>query len=469
MKRVKFLLLAVFCFVAMPLLVSAADIQMHGDLNNRFTLYNNHADLYNSHQLDDGTVADAWGEAKYRMWWDMSTNEGKVKGVWAVEIGGLEYGKAGGVGKSVGGGFSGDGVNIETRWLYTDFKLPWNDHMGVKMGLFGLKLNRFFWAETQMGVQLYGDFNNVKYMLGWTRGDRAVVKKENDDTSDLNSFYLKLDFKPTNAVKLSLFADYIYKNNDDTVNGNIAITAGKKEWYEVKRVKAADLSIFALGLNGSFKYDNVFGSFDFIYEGGSIDDANFTGYMGTLNTHHDFDLNAWMAHIDLGYGFGNAKLTYTFWYISGDDNDMDSDFDGFMAVDVDECASKVLMEGMMTDDDVFMETGYLGDKGFIMNKLALDFKANKKLTVGTAVMYMMTAEDMEYTYVKNGTTYKASADDVGFEWNAYLKYKLYKNLEFAMDAAVLWTGDAMDYYEVKKDGNADENVFLSTARVRYKF
>ncbi len=464
MGKVKWLFLAILSFLVVPFALWAADIQMHGDLNNRFTIYNNHIDLFSQHQLDDGNVNDWWGEAKYRMWWDMSTNDGKVKGIWAVEIGGLEYGKGGSVGKSVGGGFSGDGVNIETRWLYTDFKLPWYDKMGVKMGLFGLKLNKYFWVETQMGVQFYGSVNNVKYMFGWTRGDRYRKTNKDDDTSDLDSYYLKLDFNPCCNTKLSLFFDYIYKNRDSSA-GYANITAKRGEWYEIKRIKDADLSIFTAGLSGSYKYDKFFTNFDFIYEGGNIDKVNFTGYDG-LGRSGDFDLNAYFAHIDLGLNFGAAKLTYRFWYASGDDDSNDSDFDAFMSVDVDITDSMALMEGPYTDDDYFMETPYIGDKGFIMNELMLDYKATKKLTVGCRAMYMMTAEDIEY-YDNAGK--KQSDDKLGFEINAYLKYKLYSNVEFAWNAGFFVSDDAMDYWEVDRDGNADENVFLTTARVRYKF
>ena len=464
MRKAKWLFLAVVSFLVVPFALWAADIQMHGDLNNRFTVYNNHIDLFSKHQMDDGNVNDWWGEAKYRIWWDMATNDGKVKGVWATEIGGIEYGKGGGVGKSVGGGFSGDGVNIETRWLYTDFKLPWYDKMGVKMGLFPLKLNKYFWVETQMGVQFYGSANNVKYMFGWTRGNRYRKTSEDDDTTDLDSYYLKLDFKPVNPLALSFFVDYIYKNRDSS-EGPYAVTAKLGEWYEVKRIKDADLSIFTLGLSGSFKQDNFFGNFDFMYQGGSVDKVTYTGYDGISKTD-DFDLNAYFAHVDLGVSFGAAKLTYRFWYASGDDDSDDSDFDAFMSVDVDITDSMALMEGPYTDDDYFVETPYIGDKGFIMNELMLDYKASKKLTVGCRAMYMMLAEDIEY-YDNYGK--KQSDDKLGFEFNAYLKYKLYNNVEFALNAGFFVSDDAMDYWEVDRDGNADENVFLSTARVRYKF
>ncbi len=467
MKKVKLLLLAVFCFMAMPLLVNAADVQVHGDFNNRFMLGSNHDEWFNGGgggPLDTSSVYNFWGDAKYRLWTDYSTNEGKVKGVWAAEFGGIEYGKSGSVGKSVGGGFSGDGINIETRWLYTDFKLPWNDNLGVKMGLFPLKINKYFWAETQMGIQLYGNLGSAKFIAGWTRGDEYRNTTHNDDTTSLDSLYAKVDFKPTDNFKMNLWADYIWKNLDSSVAA-VGVTAKQGEWYEVKRLKNADLSIFAIGASGNIKSGNIFANFDFIYEGGSVDQVAFTGYDG-LGKTDDFDLNAWFAHIDLGYNFGNAKLKYTFWYASGDDDSNDGDFDGFMSVDVDISNSVTLMEGVYTDDDYFVETPYIGDKGFIMNQLSLDYKASKKLMLGTSIMYMMTAEDIEY-YDDNGK--KQSDDSLGFEWNAYLKYKLYKNLEFAMNAAYLFAGDAMDYWEVDCDGNSDEDIFVSTARIRYKF
>jgi hypothetical protein len=104
-----------------------------------------------------------------------------------------------------------------------------------------------------------------------------------------------------------------------------------------------------------------------------------------------------------------------------------------------------------------------------MNKVAWDYKVNDKTTVGAAGMYMMTAEDIEYTNVAATDTY--SNDEIGFELNGYLKYMLYKNVEFKINAGYLWAGDAMDAFEtgVDRDGNSDENIFGSSFRIRYKF
>ena len=127
--------------------VMAANIEFHGDLNNRFLVYTDRGDLYSGFgtiaRLPDRTdgnssapigaksAPDSWGEIKYRMWGEAATDEGGIKGVYAIEVGGIRYGQT-----EKGGGFSGDGKNVETRWAYTDFQIPtFTRKARVRMGL----------------------------------------------------------------------------------------------------------------------------------------------------------------------------------------------------------------------------------------------------------------------------------------------------------------------------------------------
>ena len=102
---------------------SGAEIEFHGDLNNRFQ-YTNHADFITadskSHRakISDGNVNENFGEIKYRLWAEASTNDGDVKGVVGTEIGGLRFGEDG---KAA---FSGDSIQFEVRWAYADIQLP---------------------------------------------------------------------------------------------------------------------------------------------------------------------------------------------------------------------------------------------------------------------------------------------------------------------------------------------------------
>jgi hypothetical protein len=156
MKR--FGLLLIFALVlglAMPAV--GAEFKVNGDFNNRFTVYTDQAGLVAgagdnstaaSRRIKDDGQSDHWGGAKYRMWTTASTNDGAVKGVYAIEMGNLRYGQGGSVGRSTGGGFSGDGVNIETRWAYTDLQLPFAESKSrLSLGLQPTGVNYYLWND----------------------------------------------------------------------------------------------------------------------------------------------------------------------------------------------------------------------------------------------------------------------------------------------------------------------------------
>ncbi len=452
----------------------AAEIKIKGDFNNRFTIYTNHNDWLDGEKgvLRDGNSSESWGEAKYRLWFNASSNDGKVKGVWAFEVGSLEYGKSGTLGAGVGGSYSGDGVNTETRWLYTDFQLPWLVNKArVRMGLQPFTVNSFLWQETIMGVTSDFAVGVVDVKLAWLRPYRDETKDPDDDVEDLDAFYGRLNFKPTKDVSVGIFG--VYMNGDSDNHDPAAYATITSQNYEVKKLKNNyDLSLLTIGSDGKADFGAIFLNWDLMYQTGSIDGANFkdsyNGWdynQGVVN--EDFDVSAWLAHVDIGYRLDNLKFTYTFWYASGDDDGGDSDFDAFMAVDIDRKDNICIFKAMYAEDDYFTEKDYLLDKGFIMNKLAFDYKASKKLCLGTSLMYMLTAEDIEYID-DDGKPRKD--DEVGFEIDAYLKYKLYENLEFAINAGYLFGGDAMDFWEEgQRDGSSDEDIFISSCRVRYKF
>jgi len=476
------IMLAVYVFVFMVLPAMAAEVKIKGDFNNRFMIYTNHNDWLDQEKgvLKDGNSSETWAEAKYRLWFDAASNDGKVKGVWAFEVGSLEYGAPNHMGRGNGGSYSGDTINVETRWLYTDFQMP---HVGCKcrlrLGLQPFNVNSFYWKETIMGVKAYGAVNGIDWEAAWLRPVREESKDPDDEVEDMDAFYGRVNFKPVDGLRIGLFA--VYHTGDSGNDNPAAFDTITSQDYEIKKLgNKYDTQIFTVGTDGSWSRDNLFVKWDFIYETGSIDDANFAlSYDGVGYTDNDgvsgmnsedFDLNAYLLHVDLGFTMDAWKFTYTFWYASGDNDPGDDDMDAFMAVDIDRKDSICIFKASYTDDDTFTEKEYLLDKGFIMNKLAADFKASRKLTMGGAVMYMMTAEDVEYG--------SYSDDKIGLEIDGYLKYKIYENLEFAVNAGYLFADDALDFYERNSagdavadepDGNSDENVFVSTARVRYKF
>ncbi|HEX9848925.1 hypothetical protein [Candidatus Deferrimicrobium sp.] len=441
----------------------AAEFKFHGDLNNRFMVYTDQAGMFSGSETIKGTPIDkdgideSWGEIKYRLWVEAATDDGKVKGVYAIELGAIRFGDGSTLGGSTkGGAFSGDGINVETRWAYTDFQLPGvASKARVSIGLIPFKVNSFVWEETAMGVQFKGAAGPMDYTLAWVRGRESSLNNDTDDDlfEDLDALLARVDLKPVKNLNLGLFA--LYQGRDP---GSDDITAfAPATQYQVKLLPAVDLSLYTLGTDGSWTtptgFGNVFLNWDLVYQGGSLDD-------NTVNR----DVSAYLAHIDLGANFGKTRLTYTTWYASGDDNRTDGDVENFMSTDVDRFDSIIFFEGGYTDDNYFTEAPHILDKGLFFNKLAMDYKHSDKLTLGGALLYLQTAEDLT---LGGGRTSK----DLGTEIDAYLSYKPYPNMEIAINAGYLFADDGMDAFErtAQQDGKSDADVFRSTARVRYSF
>lgn len=449
---------------------SAVEVQFHGDLNNRFQ-FTNHADFLTSdsaipQKLNDGDVDENFGEIKYRLWAEANSNNGDVKGVIATEIGGLRFGE------DSKADFSGDDIEFEVRWAFVDVQMPWVERTArFKLGLQPFTVNKYQWQETAAGVSFNSTIgNDMDYVLAWMRGAEYNKTRlgvdENDDRTDLDAFLVRLNMKP-GGIKTGLFVNY--QGYDSDGNGS---TLESRDW-EVKFFKdeddpQVDFDLWSFGTDGIVELNPFFVNWDLIYQTGEFNDLAFTdSFAINDSTTRDYDLSAYFIHFDVGATMNNLKITYTFWYASGDDNPNDDDFDAFIATDVDITDSIVLFEGNYADDDYFTERPYLADKGFIMNRLGVDYKTTEKMTVGGALMYMLTAEDFEYEV--NGDT--VSEDELGWEIDAYIKYMLYPNVEIAFNFGYLFAGDALDVYEVAEiqDGSSDEDIYIGSARLRYQF
>ncbi len=475
MKKLEFALVALIV-LGLTTPVLGAEIAIHGDFNNRFMVYTDQSGLFagageqstaaNRRIKKDG-VSDSWGEIKYRLWVDASTNDNKVKAVYAIELGALHFGKEKTTaGASQGGEFSGDAVNIETRWAYTDFQLPGVDRKArFRIGLQPYNVNYYLWKENAMGIDFNAELESFDYQLAWIRGFEHF-RDTSTGGDDVDGFLGRLKFKPAEGFKINVFGLYMTSNAPTTPGTPGAISA---TGYQVKRfADVVDLDLWNVGVDGNFNSGNFFVNYDLIYQGGDIENVAFTGSDGSVTTNTSVDVSAYFAHADIGFKMNDWKATYTFWYASGDDNPADQDFEGFVSVDVDSFDGVVLFESFV-DDNYFTERHHLLDKGFIMNKIALDYQATPKLKVGAAGLYMLTAEDIKYTASANGAS--VSESTVGFEIDAYFKYMLFKNVEVAMEAGYLFAGDAMDFWEESaiQNGTSDEDIVKVVGRVRYKF
>lgn len=446
MKRVLGLL-ALLLVVAGP--AFAVEFSFHGDLRHEFRINSNQSGFTAAKEfaakldptqtkISNDDVNDSFGVVKYRLWTAASSDDGAVKGVFAIEVGGLHFGDS-----NAGAGFSGDGKNIEARWAYTDFALAGGR---MRIGLQPARMNKFLWSETAAGV----DYRVGNFEIAWFRGYEVV--SDDNAFQDLDALYLRYNFKPAEGTKVGLFA--LWQTSDAANEFDAGETMDDQTW-KVKKLTGYDLDLYTFGIDGGTKGDTFFANWDILYQTGQLMEA--------------LDFGGYLIHVDLGTKINKAKITYTFWYTSGDDDREDDDFDAYIATDVDINASyaSVVMFGGLNSDQYFSADPYIQDKGLMMNRLAYDTKVTDKLKVGVAAMYMMTAEDLEYQ--DNTGTIDHADDAIGFEIDAYASYKIYNSLEFAMAAGYLMTDDALDFYEEDHDGSADEDIYVITSRLRYQF
>lgn len=432
----------------------AVDFEFHGDFNNNFRLLSSHAPFFvggggNNEALgrkvllEDDASSDAFANLKYRLWTEIGSDNGAIRGVYALEVGGIHFGDA-----TKGGGFSGDGTNVETRWAYTDFALA---DGRMKVGLQPVKINPFLWNETATGVHYkYGALQ-----LAWYRGYEVVDTDPDggtNDFKDLDALYLRYNLKPATGTTLGLLGLWQTSDADTLTDGATA-----PQYNYLKKLTGYDVDLYTFGVDGALHNNGFFANWDLLYQTGDLAEA--------------FDFGGYLAHVEAGMKLGRGKLTYTFWYASGDDNSADGDLDAFIATDCDtkgKASSVVLFEGY-ANDDYFSAVPYIKDKGLILNRIGYDYTLSDKLTIGCAALYLMTAEDLGNDTNGDGKVDQFGDDSIGFEVDAYMVYSMYAGLELALQGGYLAAGDAMDFFEAEQDGNADENIYVINSHVRYKF
>jgi hypothetical protein len=127
-------------------------------------------------------------QLRLRPRFDVSDDNGNITATWRAEIGDVEFGNAGGaagptnsgyaapipggarVGPGAGGSLGLDGVNVETKWAFVDFALPFDIPARVRAGLQSWYLPKgIIMDDDAAGVRAYGKIAPVSYELAWYR------------------------------------------------------------------------------------------------------------------------------------------------------------------------------------------------------------------------------------------------------------------------------------------------------------
>lgn len=458
----------------------ALKLDFHGDLDNRFMVFTDQS-LFPGAQIVDGSSNERFGEFKYRLWTNVGTDDDKVKGIFAIEVGGTRFGNEASLGRASGGGFSGDGVNVETRWAYVDADIGKPGR--IKTGLQPFALNRHLWNETAAGVLLDGVFGEgkTKYQFAWMRGSESFTNpSERSIQDDLDALSAKFQFSPSERVKLGVFGLTQFSSNESAGTAIDCSPTGSRKGarcWEVKNFASggADLLFNSVGIDGNYTRPTTNGNFfvnwDVIVQDGHLRNTTFTGTDGTVSANRSFNIRGKMGRFEVGAKARKTTHKYTLLWQSGDDNPNDRDFDAFLAIDMDSSDSIILSEESITSDFFLVETNYLFDKGILQNRYDIDHEINEKLSIGGAVSLFKLAEDLTYVNA-NGIRFKE--DTLGTEVSGRLRYKFAPRTVFEAQLAFFSSDDALDFFEggpvgPAQNGRADEDIVKLNARIRYRF
>jgi hypothetical protein len=221
-----------------------------------------------------------------------------------MQFGDVGYG-IGGKTRNDGGGLGGDTVNMETKNLYVDFKVP-ETPVAVKAGLMGHgdSFDSILFNADMAGVTGTGTFGPAKVTLGahkWQEGSFA-------DEDDIDIYTLKTAFSPMDGTTLG--ADIYWLNSQQGNDGTNASSAPKGDyWY--------------LGLSGKTKAGPVDVSGWFLFNTGTADNAAAGGTK-------DVDVQGWGLSLKVAGAVDTVKFAVRGMYLPGDDDDTDTDYDSVL-------------------------------------------------------------------------------------------------------------------------------------------
>ena len=451
MMKKNFLYLIMVVFLSLPLAgaASAFSFDFHGSLINSITTVNNTNTQKVNHQSKDtdvfssktsGTFNDwktvfdktdstQFGRTKIRLRFEGTTDDGRAKFVYGFEGGDYTWGD-----KNFD--LSGDSKTVETRFAYGQFSAL---NGKFTAGLQKTNLNRWVWTETASGLKYQTDIKDWKITAAWFRGYDAfgsTFRKTYSTNNNDDYFFLKADGRINDNLKLGFFGVYNNLQQEKMYASNY------------------NANYYWLGINGKFNFGRIFGDFDAIYNGGTIE---FDKGLG-----HDIDRSGYLGNLTVGYKVNEKfKTSLNTMYVSGDDNPNDNNADNFDSVDVDIKCGIVLFDMGTLSAYFASDSPYINDKGLINIALQGDYQINPKNKVVVAVRRLYTAEDLDYIPGEK------KDNDIGNEFDLWYFYKFNKNLTLIADLGYLATGDGAD--QLTTNSHAAGGIYVGSVGMYFKF
>ena len=360
--------------------------------------------------------------------------------------------------RNTGGAMEADTVNLETKWIYLDFKIP-STPVRVTAGMQPVKdaFKGVFLDADLAGVNAAATFGPANLSVGYFRAyDQTLFQyKTTDNThysglNDLDIVAVSGDYNINKNVKVGA-AYYLYSDNRNS-------TPTKLHVFGVN----ADAKIGKLGLSGF----------------AAMQQGTKNGI--TAAPHVSYNGYAFNAAAKLPVGPGTARTAFL--YTSGDDgtNNINTGWqavaqtqDVYTTTVQPSCNSysesnmmllnrAPSMQGTQADVNLINSTNNK-DQGVIMATAGYDANITPKLFVNTNVGLAWAAKHNTLTRVNKNTGTNFMATEI----NITTGYKLYDNMSASLQAAYMILGG---YYKGAATGNTDPaDPYTVRAMLSYAF
>ncbi len=427
MKRKLVMALCGTLALAMAVPAFAKDHKINGYYRARFIM----ADLSKAKDQDPDKLVDQ----RVRFKWTMSLNE-YVSTVYYGEID-MQYGDVaygiGGKTRNDGGAIGGDTVNLETKNLYLNVKIP-DTPVAARLGLqgFGDSWDFVFFATDMAGLKLSAKFDTTSVTAGWFKWQEGSYNVEDD----VDLWALKLGFAPADGFKLGVDGYYV------NANAGSAGTSG------IRLADSADL--YYLGANATYKLPQVTLAGWFMYNGGTLKNIGSGG--------DDVDVAGWAASLKATFSVAGASFGVRGIYFSGDDDLTDDNYDSYYNPVPGE-AFAFYSDGfiiMLADvyGNTYYQNGYAMDNGPTAGNGLMAFTLTGKYTPPTMKKMYIKGAFGYFTTLEGEDNYGREGDDLGTELAVRVGYKLAEIVDVSVNGAYAWLGD---YFTVKGGDDPDDS------------
>lgn len=251
-------------------------------------------------------------DLRFRPYFIVEDDNKNIMSAWRLEVGDVTFGDTAGgtVGRSSGGAVASDGVNIETKWAFIDFQIPFGVPARLRAGAQGFYLPKgIILDDDALGVSIYGKTGMLSYNAFWyavneraNAGTQAIagaaaVGPANDD---IDIYSLKLDFNLTKAFMPYVYGVYRHGSVIESVSAVPTNSSASSDGYW--------FGIGAAGSVGVMKYDA-----DFVY---GYDEPHLVDGVGAVVKRQ-----GWLLDAGVEFPIGPVALGLRGMYGTGDNAD----------------------------------------------------------------------------------------------------------------------------------------------------